>query len=175
MIKTKESEDREEFVQGWRGKSSAVFGERRLVQRVRMENVDTGYGIGRDYKEGRVTIVGTEYPYALGASPVNHDRESRIFLNLQGLGAVKLTACVGVDAFPGDEWQKRKTYAVRSRGKVGRFLTVIEPYESESVIARVTAESPDKVQVALKDGRIQEIILTEIQGDNPQVQLSLVE
>lgn len=165
-------EDRGEVVQGRCYESSAVSGERALLQRVQMENVDTGCGIGRDYKGGRVTIVGTEYPYAIGASPVDHDRESRIFLNLEGLGAVKLTACVGVDAFPGDEWQKRKTYAVRTRGKAGRFLTVIEPYESEPMIAQVTAESPDKVQVTLKDGSIQEIILTGIQGEHPQVWLS---
>ncbi|MCM1175283.1 MAG: hypothetical protein NC341_09555 [Blautia sp.] len=150
------------------------FGGRWPAERVRMENVDMGYGIGKDYKGGRVTIVGTEYPYALGASPVDHEKESRILLNLDGLGAVKLSACVGVDAFPGDEWQKRKTYAVRTHGKVGRFVTVIEPYEEEAVIVQVDAGGPDKVQVALKDGRVQEITLTGIRENNPQVTARLV-
>ncbi len=143
----------------------------RSPERIRMENVDSGCGIGRDYKGGRVTIVGTEYPYALGASPVDHERESRIILNLEGLGAVRLTACVGVDAFPGDEWQKRKTYAVRSRGELGRFVTVVEPYETESAIAAVTAESPDCVQVTLKDGSVQTITLTGMEEGRPQVRL----
>lgn len=141
--------------------------------RIQMENVDTGCGIGRDYKGGRVTIVGTEYPYAMGASPMDHDRESRILLNLEGQEAVKLTACVGVDAFAGDEWQKRKTYAVRQRGRVGRFVTVIEPYESESVVDQVDAHSPDQVEVTLKDGTVQVITLQDIMGEKPKVQLDI--
>ena len=153
------------------GMQARESGGKWSADRIQMENVDSGCGIGRDYKGGRVTIVGTEYPYALGASPVDHERESRIILNLEGLGAVRLTACVGVDAFPGDEWQKRKTYAVRSRGMLGRFVTVIEPYESEPVIAAVTAESPDCVQVALRDGRVQTITLDGMKEGQPKVRL----
>lgn len=156
-------------------REDAGFDRKWTDGRVRMENVDMSCGIGRDYKGGRVTIVGTEYPYALGASPIDHGKESRILLNLEGLGAVKLLACVGVDAFPGDEWQKRKTYAVRSHGKVGRFVTVIEPYEGEAVIRQVTATDPDRARVELKDGRIEEIVLTGIQGDHPQVTKRVVQ
>lgn len=137
-----------------------------------MENVDTGCGVGRDYQGGRVTIVGTEYPYALGASPVDHRRESRITLDLSGLRAVKLTACVGVDAFPGDEWQKRKTYAVRTRGRIGRYVTVIEPYEGDPVVAGVYSDGPDQVRVSLQSGVVQTITLTGIQGDTPAVDIS---
>ncbi|MCI9457938.1 MAG: extracellular solute-binding protein [Oscillospiraceae bacterium] len=136
---------------------------------VHMENVDEGFGIGRDYKDGRVTIVGTEYLYSLGASPVDHKEESRICLDLSGLHAVKLTACVGVDAFEGDEWQRRKTYAVRSFGKIGRYLTVVEPYEKESVIEKVTAEGPDSVRVTLKDGTVQTIAVSDIEKENPSI------
>lgn len=142
-----------------------------IAQRVSMENVDSGCGIGRDYKGGRVTIVGTEYPYAVGASPIDHGRESRIILDLEGLQAVRLKACVGVDAFAGDEWQKRKTYTVRDRGRTGRFLTVIEPYESESVIARVEARNPDCVEVWRKDGTVQTVTLTGMQEGKPEIRL----
>ena len=142
-----------------------------IAQRVSMENVDSGCGIGRDYKGGRVTIVGTEYPYAVGASPIDHGRESRIILDLEGLQAVRLKACVGVDAFAGDEWQKRKTYAVRDRGRTGRFLTVIEPYESESVIARVEARNPDCVEVWGKDGTVQTVTLTGMEEGKPEIRL----
>lgn len=140
-------------------------------EKVHMENVDCGCGIGRDYKGGRVTIVGTEYPFAVPASPVDHCRESRIRLDLTGIPAVRLTACVGVDAFPGDEWQKRKTYAVRTHGKVGRFLTVIEPYESESVVSGVFADGPDRVTVMLKDGREQRIVLEGMEAIEPRISL----
>lgn len=144
----------------------------RIRERIQMENVDTGWGIGRDYRNGRVTIVGTEYPYAFGASPLDHGRESRILLNLEGLRAVKLVACVGVDAFPGDEWQKRKTYAVRSHGKVGRFVTVVEPYEAESVIRSVTAESPNCVRVFRKDGTVETVSLTGMEEGKPAATLA---
>ena len=136
---------------------------------VHMDNVDEGSGVGCDYKGGRVTIVGTEYPYALGASPIDHNRESCIRLDLTGLHAVKLTACVGVDAFPGDEWQRRKTYAVRSFGKVCRYVTVVEPYETESVIENVEADSPDSVSVTLKEGTVQTITIKDIERENPSI------
>lgn len=138
---------------------------------VRMENVDPGFGIGRDYRNGRVTIVGREYPFAVPASPVDHAQKSRIEIDLRGLGAVKLTACVGVDAFPGDEQQKRKTYAVRTGGRTGRFVTVVEPYEKEPAVLDVTADGPDRVTVTLRDGRRQEICLTGMETGNPQISL----
>lgn len=138
-------------------------------EHVRMKNTDAGFGIGRDYKNGRVTIVGTEYPYAVPASPVDHDRESEIVLELSGIPAVKLTACVGVDAFPGDEWQKRKTYAVRSHGKTGRFVTVIEPYETRAMVEKAEADGPDSVTVTLKDGRKQQIVLEGMETGQPEI------
>lgn len=141
------------------------------ILNVRMENVDIGFGVGYDYKGGRVTIVGTEYPYALGASPIDHRRASRIVLDLSSLRAKRLTACVGVDAFAGDEWQRRKVYAVRTHGKIGRYVTVIEPYETDAVIADVSAESPDSVRVTLRDGTVQTITLTGIQGNDPAISL----
>lgn len=146
-----------------------------IRDRIRTENLDMSCGIGRDYKGGRVTIVGTEYPYSLGASPADHGSESRIILNLEGLSAVKLTACVGVDAFPGDEWQKRKTYAVRTRGRSARFVTVIEPYEAESVIESVSAGDPDRVQVELKDGRVQEIWLRGMEEEKAKPEIDFRE
>lgn len=145
--------------------------EPEICARVHMENTDVGYGPGRDYRNGRVTIVGKEYPYALGASPVDHGEESRIVIDLRGLGAVKIRACVGVDAFPGDEWQKRKTYAVRSRGRIGRYITVIEPYETEPVVRRVKAEGPDQVCIVKRDGRAERITIHGIQSAKPVVRM----
>ncbi len=140
-----------------------------IASRIRTRNLDASCGVGRDYRGGRVTIVGTEYPFSLGASPVNHQEESRIEIDLKDLNAVRLTACVGVDAFPGDEWQKRKTYAVRSFGKTARYITVIEPYEKESVILRVQADGPDSVRIERKDGRIQTISVHGLDTDQVSI------
>lgn len=138
---------------------------------VRMENVDEGCGIGRDYKGGRVTIVGTEYPFAIPASPAEHEKESRVILNLSRIGALRLKACIGVDAFPGDESQNRKTYAVRTSGKTGRFVTVIEPYESVPTVKRAEADGPDSVTVMLADGRAERVSVTGMETGKVQITL----
>lgn len=141
------------------------------VDFISTENLDMSCGIGRDYKGGRVTIVGTEYPHSIPASPLDHGRESRIVLDLTGLGAIKISACVGVDAFAGDESQKRKTYAVGTHGKIGRFVTVIEPFEAEALIKSVTSDGPDSVTVTLKDGRTQALTLHGMAEGKPEVSL----
>jgi len=135
------------------------------------ENVDPGYGLGRDYEGGRVTIVGEEYPGAIPASPVDHDREGVIGLNLEGLNAVRFVGVIGADAFPGDESQRRTTYAVRTKGRTARFITVVEPYEAESMIVSVMATDENTVEVALRDGRKQVIAVRNMEGDDVSVEL----
>ncbi|WP_340398154.1 hypothetical protein NST50_16720 [Paenibacillus sp. FSL E2-0202] len=136
-------------------------------------NVDPGHGIGRDYEGGRVTIIGNEYPLAIPTSPLNHEQEALISVQLTGLDAVRFVGRIGADAFPGDEAQQRKTYAVRTRGAIGRYITVVEPYESESVISQVTASSADTVTVTLTDGREQ--VITVQQGHGEEISLRLLE
>ena len=139
---------------------------------VTMENVDSGCGIGRDYKDGRVTIVGAEYPYAIPASTVDHDREGTITLNLAGIDVVRVHACVGVDAFPGSEDQYRRTYAVRTRGQNARFVTVIEPYETENQVLQVAASSADSVTITLRNGIKQTVTVSNMDDGTPEVTLT---
>ncbi|WP_025684872.1 hypothetical protein [Paenibacillus maysiensis] len=136
------------------------------------ENVDHGFGIGKDYEGGRVTIVGIEYPYAIPASPINHDLDGIITLDLTGLNAVHFTGLVGADAFPGDESQRRKTYAVRTTGKTARYITIIEPHESASMIDMVNGLDADTVEIILKDGRTQIINVNSIEDMNITVDLA---
>ena len=124
-------------------------------------NTDQGFGIGRDYKNGRVTIVGTEYPDAIPASPLNHEEESIWTLEVSNLQAERLTACVGVDAFAGDEDQFRKTYAVRTQGIACRFVTVLEPYENESSIRKVLSVNDHSVKVIRRDGTEDKLTLLD--------------
>ncbi len=128
------------------------------------DNIDEGQGIGHDYQGGRVTIVGKEYPNAIPTSPIDHDKEGYIEVDLSGLDAVRFVGCIGCDAFPGDEWQKRKTYAVRSKGKRADFVTVVEPFEKESVIESVDSKGPGHLLVTLKDGRVQVFNVLGIQS-----------
>ena len=62
-----------------------------------------------------------------------------------------------------------QTYAVRSFGKTARYITVIEPYEKESVILRVQADGPDSVRIERKDGRIQTISVHGLDTDQVSI------
>lgn len=135
------------------------------------ENVDMGFGIGKDYEGGRVTIAGNEYPNAIPASPLDHDREAVIRVDLSGIHAVRFIGLIGADAFPGDESQRRRTYGVRTKGRTGRFITVIEPYEADSMVAAVRADDANTVRVELRDGRVQMIAVRSIESDDAEVLL----
>lgn len=129
------------------------------------ENIDRGCGIGKDYEGGRVTIIGNEYPRAIPTSPVDHDKEGILTLDLSGMNALRFVGLIGADAFPGDEAQRRKTYAVRTKGIIGRYITIVEPFETESVIVSVQASDENTVEVVLKDGRTQIITVNHIEHD----------
>lgn len=129
-------------------------------------NVDMGYGIGKDYEGGRVALVGNTYPEAIPTHPENQQEEAVITVDLTGVDAVRFVGCIGVDNFPGEEEQRRKMYAIQSYGTSARYVTVIEPYEKESMIASVTSEDANTVRVLLKDGREQWIVVNHIENDN---------
>lgn len=151
------------------GKDGTVYKLKDLPYKTK--NIDEGFGIGKDYQGGRVTIVGTEYPDAVPTSPIDHDEEGYIEINLEGLDAIHFQGCIGCDAFPGDESQKRKTYAVRTKGKCTDYVTVIEPFEKEAMIERVCAEKKNEVMVWLRDGRSQCIRLTQEAGERPVIEV----
>lgn len=134
-----------------------------------MVNVDKGYGIGRDYQNGRVLMSGREMADAIPVSPVDHQQEAIVTVDLRGLNAVGFTAELGVDAFPGDEQQRRRTYAVQTTGTQARFVTVVEPYEDQAMVACVEASDADTVRVTLKDGRVQTISVQRLEDGDPVV------
>lgn len=137
----------------------------------RYHNIDVGHGIGKDYEGGRVTIVGNEYPDAIPTSPINHDLEGVISIDLSQIDGIRFVGLIGADAFPGDESQRRMTYSVRTNGNVARFATVIEPYEGESMLLSVQGVNANTVKVKLKDGRQQIVTVEYIETQNPIVRM----
>ncbi|KRE69608.1 hypothetical protein [Paenibacillus sp. Soil750] len=135
------------------------------------ENIDLGFGIGKDYEDGRVTIVGNAYANAIPTSPIDHGKEGTISLDLSGMGAVRFVGLIGADAFPGDEDQRRITYAVRTEGQIGRFITVVEPYESQAMVVSVKAVDDSTVEVQLKDGRTQVLTVDHIEAEDVSVRI----
>lgn len=137
---------------------------------VKCTNIDGGMGIGKDYEGGRVLIEGEEYSDAIPVSTLDHSKAGVLEYDLAGIRAVGLTGIVGVDNFPGDESQRRRTYGVAQRAVYGRFITVIEPHEGTAKIASVEGLSENRVRVRYQDGRWQEITAEDMDG-TPRVSL----
>ena len=84
-------------------------------------------------------------------------------------------ATIGGDFPLGDETSRRKTMAVRTKGKDARYLSVIEPFEKESFIKSVKAEDANTLVVELIDGRTQEIVISDFEGDGKNIKVSTKE
>ncbi len=126
--------------------------------------------IGKDYYGGPVKIAGRPFADSVAANPLKSGEEGTIIVDLTGLNAVRFKASVGGDYPFSDESWRRKSLSFRTAGKTARYLTVIEPFEKESVVESVVAESAKQVTVKLKDGRTQVITIAGLeQGENFKV------
>ena len=139
------------------------------IQRI---NVDEGFGIGRDYEGGRVLLTGKEMPDAIPVSAKDHAQDAVLSIDLRGMNAVRFDAELGADAFPGDEQQRRRTYAVQTRGIGARFITVVEPYEDRPMVTEVESPDENTVRVKLADGRTHTLQLEHLTEGAPVVHFS---
>ncbi|MDQ8183460.1 hypothetical protein [Pelagicoccus sp. SDUM812005] len=128
---------------------------------LRFEQIDDGPASGVDYYGGPVKISGKQFAESVPANPLKSGALGSITVDLAGLNAVRFKASIGGDYPLGDETWRRKSLSFRSSGEQARYLTVIEPFEKESMVASVVADSAEKLTVTLKDGRTQVI---EIRG-----------
>jgi hypothetical protein len=129
------------------------------------ENVKPPAGTNLDYAGGPVKIQGEPQAFSIPAQPANDNSPGRVIVDLRGKGAVRFKATVGSDFPPGPEQQRRKTMAVKAaKAKSARFVTVIEPYENDSMVAAAEALSESEVRVRLKDGREQHIRIIDFDG-----------
>jgi hypothetical protein len=139
------------------------------------DNVVPANGIDQDYFGGSVKIAGNSYTDDVPAEPRNAAKAAVVHVDLSGVGAVRLKVVIGSDYPPGDESQRRKTYAVRVQGTEAMFLTLIEPYENSPMVKSVTANGPDQLHVELADGRAQEIQIANFTGDSANLSATLTE
>lgn len=130
---------------------------------------------GNDYFGGPVKIGGHEYKDNLPTMSENLKENAIITIDLSGLDVIGFKATLGSDFPLGDEKPRRKTYAVRSKGKTARYLTVIEPFEKQSVIKEVEATDADHLKITLTDGRVQEIAIQNFESEKDSIQVSVKE
>jgi hypothetical protein len=131
--------------------------------------------VGEDYYGGPVKIEGILMGDSAPAQPKDSKKAGTITIDLSGMDVVGFKATVGGDFPMGDESQRRKTMAVRSSGTDARFLSVIEPYETESMVKSVTAKSANELTVELTDGRVQKITISDLDGETGEAKVSVRE
>ncbi len=142
---------------------------------LKFDNIRRSNGADQDYFGGPVKIAGNEYKNNVPAEPQNAGQPGTVHVDLSGIDAVRFKAVIGSDYPPGDESQRRKTYAIRAQGTEAIFLTLIEPYENALMVKSATASGPDQLHIELADGRVQEITISNFTGDGPDLGATLTE
>ena len=131
---------------------------------------------GQDYFGGPIKLVGQPFASATPGQPQDTAKPALVRVDLGKVDAVRFKATLGGDYPLGNEAQRRKVYAVRAPiGTEARFITVIEPYESKSVVKSAIALSAEKLRVELTDGRTQEIEITRFTGTGQDIVIHLTE
>jgi hypothetical protein len=142
---------------------------------VKFENIVQPPAPGKDYYGGPIKIVGTEYAEAIPGEPQDAKASGVAHIDLSDVQAVRFKATLG-GAYPlGDAGQLRKVYSIRSEGTEARFLTLIEPYDKQSIVKSARALSADKFQVELTDGHIQELAINNFESHENDISVSIRE
>jgi hypothetical protein len=142
---------------------------------LKFHNVVPDKGVDVDYLGGPVKIAGNTYKDDVPAEPADARQPADVTVDLTRIDAVRLAAVIGSDYPPGDESQRRKTYAIRSHGIDAAFLTLIEPYEDQPVVKSASATGPGTLRVELTDGRVQQIDIQHLDGDGKSLSINLQE
>lgn len=137
--------------------------------------LENPFGNNKDYMGGRINMNGENYAWGLPAEPQEVDASAVYTFNLTGLNAVRLRTVVVGDYPLGDETERRKTLGVTTYGTSARFLTVVEPYESDSKIESVQAFSADTLTVRLKDGREHWFFISGMDAEKDKLSVTMQE
>lgn len=166
--------------------NTIFWGNARLVLKdgteVLLSNFDLDYSNvllpqdkGMDYYGGPIKLGGELMTNSVPGMPKDNKKEGIITIDVSALDVVSFKAKIGGDFPLGDESSRRKTMAVRTQGKETRYLSVIEPYETESVIKSVIALNANKLIVELLDGRTQEITISDFESNGRNIEISAKE
>lgn len=142
---------------------------------IKTNNVKPNQYKGKDYYNGPVKIGGHLYEDNIPSMPEKQENTAVITIDLTGVKAIGFKAVLGCDFPLGNETSRRKTYAVRTKGKTARYLNIIEPFEKESVIKEVEAIDADHLKVILNDGSIQEISISNFEAEKGAAQIFVKE
>jgi hypothetical protein len=148
-----------------------------LGSRIHTDNISQPPKPGLDYEGGPIRVAGMPLTAetSMPGEPDEAAHAGVITVDLTDLGAVRFEAGVGGDWPVGNEEQLRKTVAVRLRGTTASFVTLLEPFESKSMIKSASAQDSDHIRIELNDGRTQDISLSGLDADAGDVRVNLQE
>ncbi|MBW3093338.1 hypothetical protein KIH79_10485 [Bifidobacterium sp. 82T10] len=136
-----------------------------------------------DYEGGPVKIDSERMATSIPASPADAASPAVVHVDLTAEsvaahgGAVRFMATVGADYPIGDERDRRRTLDIRTCGRVGNFVTVIEQHDGTPQV-RSVHETPAAdgcggvIEVGLADGRTQRITVSDMTLANAHITLS---
>jgi hypothetical protein len=139
------------------------------------QNVDAPATAGLDYYGGPIKIAGLRPDYVLPTQPKDDKMPAIVRVPLTGHHALRFRATLGGDYPFGNEAARRKVYASRVSGTQARFLTVLEPYENKALVKRAEAVDADQLRVELMDGRVQEISISDLEGEGKKLRVTITE
>jgi len=142
---------------------------------VKYENVLIPKNKKKDYYNGPIKIAGELMENSTPGMPESNREIAKITIDISDLIVDRFEAKIGGDFPLGDESSRLKSMAVRIRGKEARYLSVIEPYESESMIESVEAQNENELTVNLTDGRIQKIAISNLEREDGKVMVVVKE
>ncbi|MCH9275989.1 hypothetical protein JS533_006845 [Bifidobacterium amazonense] len=127
----------------------------------------------RDYEGGPVKIDARRMATSIPASPADASHPAVVHVDLTSElvaahgGAVRFTATVGADYPIGDERDRRRTLDIRTHGRTGSFVTVIEQHDGTPQVRSVREIPTDDgrggvIAVELADGRTQRITVSDM-------------
>ncbi|RJE73982.1 hypothetical protein BGP76_12305 [Reichenbachiella sp. MSK19-1] len=139
------------------------------------ENVLRPASEGKDYYGGPIKIAGEPMDNSIPAQAENNKEAAVITLDLSGMEVERFEAKIGGDFPLGDESARLKSMAVRTTGTQTRYLTIIEPYQSESMIESVEAKNENELTVTLTDGRMQKLLISDMESEEGEIKVSVEE
>ncbi|MDW7691180.1 hypothetical protein R9C00_19490 [Flammeovirgaceae bacterium SG7u.111] len=142
---------------------------------VKYENILIPSTKGKDYYGGPIKIGGEPMANSIPGMPENAKEATKIMIDLSGMDAATFKAKIGGDFPLGNEASRLKSMAVRSYGTEARYLSIVEPYENESMIKSVVAKSANELVVELIDGRVQELTISGIESNTEEIKVSVKE
>ena len=135
-----------------------------------MANVQVPDKENRDFFDGPVKLEAEKMQTSLSGTPTEESVPAAIEFDLRDIEPAMLKVKIGADYPLGSEENHRKLIAMRQEGTNAKFVTVLEQFETESVIEQIENVA-EGIKVYLKDGSTDYIQINDMTLAKPIISL----